>query len=69
MLTPNGLDVSFRVSRMASRNASGLGWVSAVKIPKGASHIDVSVNNASFLDLPSPPALETAAASTGSPTL
>lgn len=33
MLTPNGLEVSLRVSRMASRSAEGLGWVKAVRIP------------------------------------
>lgn len=33
MFTPNGFEVFFRVSRMASRRASGLGWVKAVKIP------------------------------------
>src|SRR5712691_10910446 len=33
MFTPKGLSVRRRVSRTASRNASGLGWVSAVRIP------------------------------------
>lgn len=33
MFTPNGFDVSVRVSRMASRRAAGLGCVSAVNIP------------------------------------
>lgn len=33
ILTPKGLDVSLRVSRIAVRKASGDGWVSAVKIP------------------------------------
>src|SRR6267142_4410395 len=33
MFTPKGLSVFPRVSRMASRNASGLGWVSAVRMP------------------------------------
>ena len=36
MLTPKGLSVLRCVSRMASRNASGLGWVSAVRIPAQA---------------------------------
>lgn len=34
MFTPKGFEVSFRVSRMAARRASGLGWVSAVRIPE-----------------------------------
>src|SRR6267154_1326685 len=33
MFTPKGLSVIRRVSRTASRSASGLGWVSAVRIP------------------------------------
>ena len=36
IFTPKGLDVSFRVSRMAVRRASGEGWVSAVRIPISA---------------------------------
>lgn len=32
-LTPKGWSVAALVSRMAMRNASGLGWVRAVRIP------------------------------------
>lgn len=33
MLTPKGFEVRLRVSRMASRRASGEGWVRAVRMP------------------------------------
>ena len=50
MFTPKGLSVNLRVFLIASRRASGFGWVRAVRIPR-------------------PPAFETAAASSGTPTL
>lgn len=33
ILTPNGFEVILRVSRIAFRSASGLGWVRAVRMP------------------------------------
>ena len=66
MFTPKGLSVIRRVSRIASRSASGLGWVSAVRMPGW----DVSYMRAlrGLAELPRAPALETAAAREGTPT-
>ena len=38
MFTPNGSFVSLRVSRIATRNASGEGCVRAVRTPEGVVH-------------------------------
>jgi hypothetical protein len=61
IFTANFLFVSFRVSLIASRKASGDGWVSAVRVP-----IKIVPETDSPLKLkirPKPPALETAATS------
>lgn len=58
MLTPNGFDVSLRVSRIASRKAFGEGWVRAVRIPVaqcvravfGDDVWDVRTKSSSFRD-------------------
>lgn len=68
MFTPKGLEVSLRVSRMARRRASGLGWVRAVNIPwNSVSWVDRSGSWGE--NAPSPPASETAATRGGFPTL
>ena len=69
MLTPKGLGVNLRVSLIASRNASGFGCVSAVRTPM-KDRVSLSTEFISYTqDSPRPPALDTAAASTGNPTL
>ena len=40
MLTPKGLLVSRRVSRIAVRKASGEGWLSAVNMPRCIDKLD-----------------------------
>jgi hypothetical protein len=46
MFTPKGLSVVRRVSRIASRSASGLGCVSAVRIPVGTCELRESNSGA-----------------------
>jgi len=68
MLTPKGFEVSFLVSRMASRKASGEGWVRAVRTPEELG-IRCLSREGNELNAPRPPASDTAATSFGTPTL
>ena len=43
MFTPNGFEVSVRVSRIAARSASGDGWVNAVSKPAIYGELNVGV--------------------------
>ena len=43
MFTPNGFEVSVRVSRIAARSASGDGWVNAVSRPAIYDELKIGV--------------------------
>ena len=43
MFTPNGFEVSVRVSRIAARSASGDGWVNAVSRPAIYGELKIGV--------------------------
>ena len=43
MFTPNGFEVSVRVSRIAARSASGDGWLNAVSIPAIYGELKIGV--------------------------